>query len=1293
VTVVLAFLIQSTVLLGLAWLASLWARRRGPAVEATVLRSSLVAVVLLMATSPWLSGRLFPQADPVIAVPEVEQRDVALVEAQPEPVDFSEEAVPIEELTVEDATEEATSTPNPGPQASGETSRAEESAPVVGATNETQPPSGGGWGLLGWGLIAYTLVALVLVARLGLGHVLLSRIRSKGVPISNGPAYEQVQNASKEFGIGAPQVVAHPALDGPFVGGLFHPVLFVPKAFADDYRPEYGDAVLRHEVAHIAHRDWIWNPLRLLIASVLWFQPLVWWASRRLETVSELRADRVAVREDDHVKPYAEYLLSLAQTRAEHSRSAAYQIGAASGPSTLRTRVQDLTSGLPRPTAGFSRWAALAVGAVALLGVVALVQFIGPSLANLADENGEVLVVELMDQSDEDAVERLRQVIAAYQDMDQLAFKFTEEEKGETITFDVLYESPNKVRVDLQASSTGLYFDNSYLVANSETILTHAPGHPSYVMFDLEEHSLYSVFGASPFPLRFVRDEIPIEVSTVNGVTETSVFAHLSGTDNEVLEVVLLGSRVILEIGEGNQLVSAFFVGNDEYHRYQALDPSLVAEADFSLEPPANAARYVWEEPGAEMSAEVAEYVEKLEGLIPRDEPFEYLIEYRAADIHSFSANGLLGPDGEMRVEYDYDYRIQVESTFVSDGEVLAFAEKDSPNALLLTESDREDWGVALGNLPYSFSPFITAIPKRDDPTGWVDQLLKDGDRYWLERPGDETVLLHKESRVPYGFRLPGGRLPSGGVAPLANVMTLVLDEETGRPIEFTRESVWPDNETDAPAFQNPPVRFVQFGKAQGLDESRFDPFEVTEGREIHRSYREYRTAKASEPQIEIASNNLSDEAQELLYKMLDYYATAATLQMTVEREVTDYRRLPNSPLYGPWTGKDRVAYARPGQFHIEVLEAPEDFNGVTLIHDDNRTLVTQNRHPYYVTVTAEDLSRNTNKISGVFPHKTPVYRSIWFDFLPGHSLIFDSAEQLDPVVHQGEKVSRILLKRDVQLNGHELELWINDEGLLVKATAVYHWIEAAKVTETYNDVRRDASLSVTFDTTPPAGKKAWDMEPNPRALPPQPDLMAMNDRIVNANELNFTAKSADYRAVAELRDAARSTVRYIHNESDWRLEMNFLGDDLSATEYLANGQAKTYLRDDLTGLSQYWFSDRINQRITQLVSLFVDDNKQFVNPHGFERTGTQRLRGRDVVVFERVSPVPLGAAGRVKALPRLTTTDSGERVPILNRELIYVDSETMLPMRFERTSNHYEGTPYNWSVDFEQFEVNGNGF
>jgi beta-lactamase regulating signal transducer with metallopeptidase domain len=91
------------------------------------------------------------------------------------------------------------------------------------------------------------------------------------------------------------RVLSLPTLSTPVVMGVLSPVLVVPTAMLTGLSPDQQLAIVAHELAHIRRWDFFVNLCQLVIESLLFFNPAVWWMSRQVRIEREACCDAIAV--------------------------------------------------------------------------------------------------------------------------------------------------------------------------------------------------------------------------------------------------------------------------------------------------------------------------------------------------------------------------------------------------------------------------------------------------------------------------------------------------------------------------------------------------------------------------------------------------------------------------------------------------------------------------------------------------------------------------------------------------------------------------------------------------------------------------------------------------------------------------------------------------------------------------------------------------------------------------------------------------------------------------------------
>ena len=156
----------------------------------------------------------------------------------------------------------------------------------------------------------------------------------------------------------------------PLSWGLRRPVILLDR---DTLRtPEEADAILAHEVAHVARRDWPSLILSRLAVALFWFNPLVWRLDREVAQQAEEAADSDAAARVEPAR-YAQTLLDWARLSG---RSALPANAIAAGEPGLSRRVKAILDGRVARRSG-SAWAVAAMlGCAAFAAPVAALEFV-----------------------------------------------------------------------------------------------------------------------------------------------------------------------------------------------------------------------------------------------------------------------------------------------------------------------------------------------------------------------------------------------------------------------------------------------------------------------------------------------------------------------------------------------------------------------------------------------------------------------------------------------------------------------------------------------------------------------------------------------------------------------------------------------------------------------------------------------------------------------------------------------------------------------------------------------------
>ena len=153
---------------------------------------------------------------------------------------------------------------------------------------------------------------------------------------------------------------------GPFTARLLRPVIWLPLSLLTQLPREQVEALLAHELAHIARMDWLWNGLQCVLESLLFFHPAAWWLGRRIRQEREHACDDRAVAVCGDAIALAEALEQL-----ERHRHFTPRLVLAAQGGSLMTRITRLLAAPPAR----ARWgAAIGAGALVVTGVLLFTQ-------------------------------------------------------------------------------------------------------------------------------------------------------------------------------------------------------------------------------------------------------------------------------------------------------------------------------------------------------------------------------------------------------------------------------------------------------------------------------------------------------------------------------------------------------------------------------------------------------------------------------------------------------------------------------------------------------------------------------------------------------------------------------------------------------------------------------------------------------------------------------------------------------------------------------------------------------
>lgn len=238
-----------------------------------------------------------------------------------------------------------------------------------------------------WLLACYAVGVIGMLVRLALGVVGAERLRRAAIPITDGPVMRALTAARRRWPLHrAPLVARSEQVVVPALVGLLQPTILLPVSSAAGLTPHELELVLAHELAHVVRRD-LWVTLfQRIVETVLFFNPAIWYLSRRTSMLREFCADEAACRETSTRAAtlrvdYATALLHMAELARPSLRGKPALLAlAAAGrsPSEFRRRIARLLGEPVREPLQASR-SGLALVALATVALAVGVAWAEPS--------------------------------------------------------------------------------------------------------------------------------------------------------------------------------------------------------------------------------------------------------------------------------------------------------------------------------------------------------------------------------------------------------------------------------------------------------------------------------------------------------------------------------------------------------------------------------------------------------------------------------------------------------------------------------------------------------------------------------------------------------------------------------------------------------------------------------------------------------------------------------------------------------------------------------------------------
>lgn len=236
-----------------------------------------------------------------------------------------------------------------------------------------------------WVLLVWSLGVIAALSPLFLGWIASIRLRRAARQIeSNESIWSEALDESKAKLNLKRKIRLYQAQQAvvPMTWGIFRPLVMLPTGI-DQWSRSRIQMVLLHELAHIKRHDLPLQLMAQIACAVHWFNPLAWYALRRLRVEREQACDDCVVAAGERPSDYASELVNIAESH--QAPRLTLSVGMANSShleSRLKAMFDRARSHLPLTRRG-SRW--LTVTTLLIVTSVVVIQPV--ERAVMADEN------------------------------------------------------------------------------------------------------------------------------------------------------------------------------------------------------------------------------------------------------------------------------------------------------------------------------------------------------------------------------------------------------------------------------------------------------------------------------------------------------------------------------------------------------------------------------------------------------------------------------------------------------------------------------------------------------------------------------------------------------------------------------------------------------------------------------------------------------------------------------------------------------------------------------------------
>lgn len=220
---------------------------------------------------------------------------------------------------------------------------------------------------LSWLLGVLTMTAYVLVSNRKFSRGMMR----ESYVVSDEDSLRVLQQCREDLKIKRmlPLLISN-GVSSPTLYGVLRPKILLPGKYFAQFRNEELRHILLHEFVHYIRKDIVTNWLFTILLILNWFNPILWYASRKMREDQELSCDDrvISCLEEDEVRQYGYTIVKL----LEANMTSGFRPVSATSFSTDKSLIKRRINMIALFKRGSYKWTILGIAIIAIFACIAL---------------------------------------------------------------------------------------------------------------------------------------------------------------------------------------------------------------------------------------------------------------------------------------------------------------------------------------------------------------------------------------------------------------------------------------------------------------------------------------------------------------------------------------------------------------------------------------------------------------------------------------------------------------------------------------------------------------------------------------------------------------------------------------------------------------------------------------------------------------------------------------------------------------------------------------------------------